>query len=477
VDPVNMSISSVGIDIGSTTTQLVFSRLVLGYPEGSQKLDVVCREITYLSPVSLTPFTGTTIDEGALSSLISSAYTEADQDPEDVETGAIIITGVAATRENARRITGLFAERGGRFVCATAGPNYEAVLAAHGSGAVLRSSTERSTVMNVDVGGGTTKLAVVRNGEVMDTASLYVGARHVVLDESDRLVRVERPAELVAESVGLSLEVNEVFPERDQRAFAASLAGCLFEVMERGSLSLLTESLLVTPPLSYAGGVDAIFFSGGVSEYIYGRESRDFGDLGRLLGEEIMRRAQAFDVSIEEPAEGIRATVIGESQYTLQVSGSTTLISNAKLLPLRNLPVVSPKFQSVQLSEETMTCEIRRAMELHDLRGDDAFALAFSREVISRPSYELMQRLCRAIYNSIEGCPDAVPVVLVFEADIGMGMGRVFSEEVAPGRSLVSIDEIKLHDFNFVDIGEPSWERGFIPVVVKSLVFPNGLSR
>ena len=469
------SFNSVGIDIGSTTTQLVFSRLALGFVEEKHKYDIVEREITHLSEISFTPFDDAyDIDIEGLSKILSTAYEDAGYSPDDIDTGAIIITGVAALRHNAERILNLFADQMGRFVCATAGPNYEAVLAAHGSGAVELSDRGLKTVMNVDVGGGTTKIAVARKGEIVDTAALYVGARHIVLDGDGRALRVERPAEIVAEADGFKLAPGQVVTEKRQRALASTLADCLFQVISNGDLSPLTERLMQTPPLRFNGKPDLVVFSGGVSEYIYGYETRSFGDIGIVLGEEIRKRMREMDTLVVEPAERIRATVIGESQYTLQVSGTTNLISSPDLLPMRNLPVVAPLFASSVLTQEEIVDEIRKAIEMHDLDVTiDPFAIAFRRSVINQPSYKLMKKLSEAVITALRGKEKiGGTVVLVFEADIGMGIGRVIQEEVAPGLNLISIDEIKLGDFNYVDIGEPTGDRGFIPVIIKSLVFP-----
>jgi len=464
--------NSVGIDIGSTTTQLVFSKLSLGFVEEKHKFDIVDREVTYLSEISLTPFhEDYTIDSERLREILTVAYSSAGYKAEDIDTGAIIITGVAALRHNAAKILELFSGQMGRFVVATAGPNYEAILAAHGSGAVELSDRRLKTVMNVDVGGGTTKIAVIRRGEVVETASLFVGARHVVLDENERAVRVEEPAEIVASANGFKISAGEVVSKDEQAALASSLADSLFELIKGEPLSPLTEKLMQTPPLKFDGRVDVVFFSGGVSEYIYGYEKRSFGDIGLILGEEIRKRMG--DLQVAEPAERIRATVIGESQYTLQVSGTTNLISDLGLLPIRNLPVVAPRFASSVLSVEQMEAEIRRALGMHDLDpARDPFALAFARSVINQPSYLQMKGLSEAVVNVQRKKLEAgEPLVLVFEADIGMGIGRVIQEEVAPGCSLISIDEVKLSDFNYVDIGEPTGDRGFIPVIIKSLVF------
>jgi ethanolamine utilization protein EutA len=470
------SFNSVGIDIGSTTTQLVFSKLTLGFIEEKHKYDIVEREITYLSKISLTPFdTSYNIDIEGLSNILSMAYKNAGYSSEDIDTGAIIITGVAALRHNAERILKLFSDQMGKFVCATAGPNYEAILAAHGSGAVELSERRLKTVMNIDVGGGTTKIAVVKKGDVIDTAAIYVGARHIVLDDEEKLVRVEEPAKIVATASGFDLEIGKNFPDNMKKTLASILADCLFQVISNDTFSPLTEKLMQTPPLSFRVKPDLVVFSGGVSEYIYGYELESFGDLGIILGEEIRRRMFGLDTQVVEPVERIRATVIGESQYTLQVSGTTNLITSSDLLPIRNLSVVAPIFTSSVLTQEEIEEEIKKAIEMHDLDiALDPFALAFRRSVINQPSYKLMKKVSEAVITVLEGkVKIGGTVILVFEADIGMGIGRVIIEEIAPDLRLISIDEIRLGDFNYIDIGEPSGERGFIPVIIKSLVFPN----
>ena len=190
---------------------------------------------------------------------------------------------------------------------------------------------------------------------------------------------------------------------------------------------------------------------------------------------EIRKRICHFDAVVAEPTERIRATVIGESEYTVQISGTTNLISSLDLLPIKNLPVVAPNFDSSVLDQQAMEVEMMRAIELHDIDPrKDIYALAFRRPVINQPSYVQMKLLSNAIISiQQEKIADGTITILVFEADIGMGIGRVIQEEIAPGGNLISIDEIRLGDFNFIDIGEPTGARGLIPVIIKSLVFPN----
>ncbi|MFH0848878.1 MAG: ethanolamine ammonia-lyase reactivating factor EutA [archaeon] len=467
---------SVGIDIGSTTTHLVFSELTFELDDEKHKFEIVGRDITYLSKISLTPWEGSNnINVEKLSSFLFSQYKDAGYSPKDIDTGAIIVTGEAARRQNAEKIVKMFSDQTGKFVCATAGPNYEAVLAAHGSGAVERSEKDDVTIMNVDIGGGTSKIAIAHKGEVVDTASIYVGARPIVIDKSGRVLRIETPANILAKTCGVQIVINKTISESDQRKIAAISAKCLCELINRSQLSDVAKQLLVTSPLSYRGRIDRLTFSGGVAEYIYGCTTESYGDIGKTLGEAIRKASETLGIPILEPVEKIRATVIGVSQYTLQVSGNTTFISDSGLLPMRSVPVVSPDFASDLMTEDDIKAAIRKALEMHDVAEDSGdFALAFRRSVISHPSYEQMKTFGRAILSAAGSKGKGRrTLVLVFEADIGMGMGRVIHEELEPDCNLVSIDEIRLQDFNFVDIGEPEKKGNFIPVVIKSLVFPN----
>ena len=166
-------LTSVGIDIGSSTLHLMFSQLLIGYPSLHQRRPMVLeRRVIARSRILLTPFSGDwNIEAAPLKALVDATFQEAGLAREDIDTGAVIITGEAARRENARKIAELFSDEAGRFVCATAGPNLETIMAAHGSGAVLKSREEGLTVLNIDVGGGTTKVSVIDDGRIRRTAA------------------------------------------------------------------------------------------------------------------------------------------------------------------------------------------------------------------------------------------------------------------------------------------------------------------
>lgn len=473
-----IELKSVGIDIGSTTSHLMFSRLVLRR-QGlslSSKFRVVSREITYESPILLTPFLGgITIDTTTLSNFFDRAYAQSKTSPHQVNTGAVIITGEAARKENAVAIASLFSEQAGKFVCATAGPNLEAKMAAYGSGAVDKSWGEKGegrAVMNVDVGGGTCKIAIAYKGAVVDTAAMNVGARLFVFNQAGRLVRIEEPGKLVLEELGLRLGLGDKPSQEEKVRLARALAGALLNIMERKPPSPLCRKLMITPPLSYTGKIDSLLFSGGVSEYIYSYEKGDYGDLGNLLAEEIRRQARRpdFAIPLEEPLQRIRATVIGASQYTVQVSGSTIFISEDGMLPLRNLQVVAPQIEDNNITPEGIERALQESFRRSDLEeGERPVALAL--HWTAGPAYPLMKNLVSGVLASLPATlKKKLPVVLVFDADIGKLVGSLMAQETGAGQKIISIDGIELQDFDYIDIGE-ELPAGVVPVVIKSLIF------
>ena len=203
-------LTSVGIDIGSSTSHLMFSQLLIGYPSLHQRRPMVLeRRVIARSRILLTPFSGDwNIEAAPLKALVDATFQEAGLGREDIDTGAVIITGEAARRENARKIAELFSDEAGRFVCATAGPNLETIMAAHGSGAVLKSREEGLRVLNIDVGGGTTKVSVIDDGRIRSTSALNIGARLLAYDDAENLTRLEKAGRRFLADLGYDLRIG-----------------------------------------------------------------------------------------------------------------------------------------------------------------------------------------------------------------------------------------------------------------------------
>jgi ethanolamine utilization protein EutA len=473
VDEDEIVVLSVGVDIGSSTSHLVFSRIVL------ERLDsryvVTTRETFYQSDILLTPYSAEeTIDAAALGAFIERQYQDAKVDPDEIDTGALILTGVAVRRRNARKIGELFAAQAGKMVAVSAGDNLETVMAAYGSGAVARSIRGHTTVMNVDVGGGTSKISICSEGRVIDLTAIDVGARLVCLDASGRIVRVEEAGHRFATELGIKLELGEELAPATARALAARMADRLLEAMAGGSPTAAGLGLLRLDPLAARGPIDQVTFSGGVSEYIYGREGAMFGDLGALLAQEIRTRIAGAGLKLEPSTEGIRATVIGASQYTTQVSGSTIYVSPLAALPLRNVPVIAPALalEAEVIDPAAVARAIKGVLKRLDLgQGDTPVAVFVPWR--GSATFRRLDDFCQGV---IGGLADVLakghPLVLVGDGDVGGLLGIHLREEMRITNAIVSVDGLELKEFDYIDIGTMLPTSGAVPVVIKSLIFP-----
>jgi ethanolamine utilization protein EutA len=239
------------------------------------------------------------------------------------------------------------------------------------------------------------------------------------------------------------------------------------------------HELLRTAPLHYAGRLDGLTFSGGVSEFIYGRQTEGFGDLGAMLAEAIRERAARTGLPVFEPAAGIRATVIGASQYTIQVSGSTIYVSPLELLPLRNVPVVAPDFplNVTDFEPDQVREAIQAALRRFDLSaGETPVALAL--RWAGSATYRRLHAFCAGAVEAMrESLARGYPLVLVCDGDIGGLLGLHFQDDMGLSIPVVSIDGIDLNEFDYVDIGNLIATSGAVPVVIKSLVFPSAAEK
>jgi len=466
----NITLTSVGIDIGSSGTQVIFSRLHMRRmgEDLSSRYFVVKRETLYDSPVALTPYADDVrIDEQALGRIIDEAYAGAGIHPDDIDSGSVILTGEALRRENARAIGELLAEVGGEFVCAAAGHHMEAMLAAYGSGAARVSHDRGIRVLNVDIGGGTTKLAIVEHGEVLETAAFHVGGRLVVVDGEGRITRLDPQGRQLARQAGFDWKLGD-------RVAPGALDTVAEWMAEAVCTAILGDrKLYLTEPLRNLSRIGGVMFSGGVGEYIYERETRDFGDLGRRLGTQLRRRLDRLPGRLLPAGECIRATAFGASEYSVQLSGNTVYISQpGELLPRRNLQVLQPP---VRLDGEIVPEKIAAAVARHfasfDLvEGESEVALAFRWR--GEPAFERLSAFARAITLSL---PNSLkhrrPLYLILDGDIANTLGGILKDDWRIASELLVIDGVALRDFDYIDLGRIRMPSHTVPVTIKSLVF------
>jgi len=473
----NVSLTTVGIDIGSSGTQVIFSRVHLRRlaEDLTSRYYVVSRETLFQSPVALTPYSSEErIDDAKLGAIIDDAYEAAKLHPDNIDTGVVILTGEALRRENAQGIAAILSEQGGEFVTATAGHHMESMLAAYGSGAARVSSDENKRILNIDIGGGTTKLALVEKGKVIATAAVHIGGRLQVV-ENGKIVRLDPAGKHHAKRAGFSWERGDAIDTADMQKVADVMADTLVVALTVRPMPHDVEHLYLTDPIADFGRIDAIMFSGGVGEYIYQRESRDFGDMGPRLGHAIHERIEkgAFPWPVLPAGECIRATALGASEYSVQLSGNTSYISSpGTLLPRRNLQVLQPPFECGEvIDSDKLAAAIKShivAFDLQDSEREIALALRWT----GMPAHERLFAFAKGIKGGIaDRIAKKEPVFIMLDGDVAQTLGHILREELHVDSELLVIDGVVLWDFDYIDLGRIRMPSYTVPVTIKSLVF------
>jgi len=351
----------------------------------------------------------------------------------------------------------------------------EAMLAAHGSGAVHASYDRHERVINVDIGGGTTKLSIIENGNVLITAALHIGGRLIAVDPDGVIKRLEPAGQAYAKRAGFSWQMGDQVKNNELDIVADSMADDLVSALTVPDPATEILDLYLTDPISGLNGISSVVFSGGVAEFVYKREPRDFGDLGNRLGLSIRQRVDSgiLPWCLIEDSEGIRATVLGASEYSTQLSGNTSYIGNAKSsLPRRNLQVMQTEFDfTINFDGKQLADTIRRNMQKFDLIGTEAdLVLAFHWQ--GHPDYQRVRALADGINAGIEErISRNKTIYIILDADIAMNLGRILKEDLAIKNDLLVIDGLALWNFDYIDLGRMREPSNTVPVMIKSLVF------
>ena len=435
---------SVGLDVGTTSSQMVVSKLSVENKAGVfsvPEMEIAERKIVYKSPVYFTPLMGHDLVNGAaLRDIVEQEYTRAGISREDVDTGAVIITGETSRKENAAAVMESLADLAGDFVVATAGPDLESVLAAKGAGAVEHSARTGKRVLHFDIGGGTSNIALIEDGKITATTCLNVGGRLVKIDRDRRLCYVSPVLRgLFDGKPGDTADQERLAALAEQLARVLEMAAGLREADEW--IDRLETKGIATPACGMAcnDSKKVISFSGGVADCIdTERNWLDFGDIGPLLGQAI-KRSRLCQGDYMLGAETIRATVIGAGAHSAQLSGSTVFFQNISF-PLKNLAVV----------ENTG----------HLSRLDGPGVLAVREDAADFPAV-------RALAEQIAGGADR-PVYVAAEQDMAKALGVQLALRLGPGAEILCIDRVRLGEGDYLDVGAPIGPA--LPVVVKTLV-------
>lgn len=468
---------SVGIDIGTSTTTLIFSRLTivnLAGPFSVPRLDIVDKQVVYRGVIHRTPLTTPQlIDAEALARIVLAEYAAAGLAPGDVGTGAAIITGETARADNASQVLAALSQLAGEFVVATAGPHLESVLAARGAGLDRYSERSSDVIANLDVGGGTTNIALYREGRLLATTCLDIGGRLVRIDD-DRIGHLSPAAQRLASASGIVLKVGDVADLHRLRALTRAMAQQAAMGVNLLAPDAIHEGLQTNncAPLPSSLVPSVVNFSGGVADMIDSGRGGDpfrFGDVGVLLGwaiadEPAFRAAERF-----RGAETIGATVVGAGVHTTEISGSTIEYAVGRL-PLQNIPIV-------HISEErardpaTLAVEILDGLlAVHPDRTAETVAIAMSGNHVT--TFEDVQATAGAIIDGAGSVLDGPnTLVIVLEHDRAKVLGQSLMSLRGRRDNVICIDGVQTASGDYIDIGTPVGAGRAVPVVVKTLVF------
>lgn len=500
-------VHSVGIDIGTTTTQVIFSRLTLvnrAPVTQVARYEFVDREICFQSPVYRTPLIesevtdiqsiapelissestdNNLVDVKRLQVLINDQFTAAGFRLEDIETGAIIITGETSKANNAREAVMALADSLGDFVVATAGPNLESVIAGRGSGAGDYSKRHRARVLNIDIGGGTSNYAVFENGNVVDTACLNVGGHLIETDANGAVRLIHAPARKIVDAMfGNTTTLNQLTIEQLEKV-TDCMADLIVECINAASFNTehlnassgeLRNKLLMTPSLQASQSFDAIFLSGGVGDVYYQLKERDLNpfewkDVGVLLARSLLQHSQLSSLPVKRPAQTLQATVIGAGAYSLSLSGSSIWL-NTDELPIRNLPVAQPIIDWLQ-TEPDVCGQIVIALQRMDLQlHQDRYAVAF--DAAMPVLYQVVNHTAKQLAHFYQQHGNSqAPAVIVTQNDLGKVLGMELQPLIDPQQLLV-IDEVCTREGDYIDVGQGFFGGDVVPLTIKSLAFP-----
>ena len=464
---------SVGIDVGTSTTHCVFSRLTLSNTASSfsiPRIQITGKEILFRAPMRLTPFLDAdTIDAQALAKMVETDYAAAGLSPGDIRLGAVIITGETARKRNARAVTKALSAFAGDFVVATAGPALESILAGRGSGAAEMSRTAGLRVANLDIGGGTTNIAVFERGEPVADGCVDIGGRLLRFrDDDETVLSFSSAMDQIARSIGLQLKEGGRLRMEEKHDLARRMAGVLEEAVCFRPRTALHDALVVGHALPGEHAAELFMFSGGVADCVYESVAGDalFHDLGRCLGKAVAQSAFFLEHRTLKPAETSRATVIGAGAYSVAVSGSTVNYRHMTF-PLASLPAAKVLFCTPN-DLDRLPERIAGQYRVYD--GECAICM----DGIRTPSFQTVEEAAERIAPAME---PYTPKVVILREDMAKALGQALARRWPAGTPFLCIDGISLAYGDTVDIGAPLSDGRVIPVVVKTFAFSQDQGR
>lgn len=466
---------SVGIDLGTSTTQLVFSKLLIENVAGGfsvPRMVITKKEICYQSKIYFTPLLDdVTIDFSRIKDIVTQEYEKAGIQKEEIDTGAVIITGETARKENAREVVNALSGFAGDFVVATAGPDLESVISGKGAGCDEYARKHHLTAVNIDIGGGTSNLAVFCRGDAVDTGCLDIGGRLIRVEQKTHAITYIAPKlQQVIQKEGLLLEVGRVLDLEELRPLLDILVKALEQsVGLRGDCGYY-NLLLTNHGLKEKKDISAISFSGGVAALLYHPDQKAdpfrFGDIGVFLAEAIRNSRIFQEIPVIEATETIRATVVGAGSHTTKISGST-ITYTAHPFPMKNLPVIKVNRQE----EGGLDAVLKKKLHwFFSENGPSQVAVALDGE--KNPSFAQVKTYAKELLKGMDELLLAgYPAVVVVKEDMAKVLGQTMYHMAESGKCIICLDGVHLADGDYIDVGKPAAGGSVLPVVVKTLAF------
>lgn len=472
------SILSVGIDIGTSTTQLVFSNIIIENTASMvsvPRISIVGKEVGYRSEIHFTPLvTQREIDADKIKSIIQGEYEKAEISPDQVQTGAIIITGETARKENAREILHSLSGFAGEFVVATAGPALEGIIAGKGANAAEESKKRGAVVLNLDIGGGTTNIAVFKNGDVIDTSCLDIGGRLIRFNSGGTEVAyISDKMKKLTDSMNCEVKVGQKLSFLQIEKIANRMAEILEEVTGVRPASKQLGLMVMDKDLTLNYDIDYFTFSGGVADCISLNHSENdflYEDIGIVFGRALSKSNLGKSEKKLKAKETIRATVVGAGSHTTDISGSTISVSES-VLPVKNVPVLKLSMEEESLSYSKWSDVIQKKIEWFRVDGEiPNIALAFKGP--GKISFNGVHALAESIVMGMgEVLANGNPLIIVVENDLAKVLGQTVRAKSCQKQDVICIDTVKVENGDYIDIGSVLANGNVVPVIVKTLLF------
>ena len=474
-------ILSVGIDIGTTTTSMIVSMLGMSNTASANMVpdvNITTKRIIYRSGLYFTPLKDRTLLDGdAIRSIIEQEYAAAGIRPEDVDTGAVIITGESSLKENAKIVVDSLSMFAGDFVVATAGPDLESILAGRGSGAEAFSKKYGCIAANLDIGGGTTNIAVFDCGNLVGQTCIDVGGRIMKYDDGGRITYVSKRLNDLGGVRNIHFSEGDTVSDSALGAIGELLADAVLDAIHQKHTDLTSiATTSSSKPVVLKEPIQFISFSGGVADCFYSNEHdmRRFNDLGPCIAAALRRKCENESFRVVTPAETIRATVVGAGTYMTEVSGSTISYSG-DIFPIKNLPVFVPSAQAEDALYENNASMLTGELKWY-MRQSGAEHIGICVHGKERLSYVDVLNMAEALLDADSEVfsPDET-FIIICENDmakaLGQVMGRIASLKPVKPNSIVCLDKIRIRSGDYIDIGRPVMDGVALPVVVKTLIF------